>query len=204
MTMKKPQRPISKTASVRVIAGQYRRRLVHFIDAEGLRPTPDRVRETLFNWLADDLPNANVLDCCAGSGALGFEALSRGARQVSMIEPNREQLAQLRQTQQQLQIGAAQLQLYQGTAQSQIPLLPKQVFDVVFIDPPYALDLWQTLLQALVDHRLIDATSLLYVETNAEHAGLLGDWLPQLTLRKHKKMGQIYAAIYQWQPLTQS
>ncbi|MDG9706581.1 RsmD family RNA methyltransferase, partial [Streptomyces sp. DH37] len=73
---------------MRIIGGEYRRRLVAFIDADGLRPTPDRVRETVFNWLADDLVNAKVLDCCAGSGVLGFEALSRGAKQLTSIEPN--------------------------------------------------------------------------------------------------------------------
>ena len=199
--MKNKHRPIAnlKTASVRLIAGQYRRRLVQFIDADGLRPTPDRVRETLFNWLADDLPNANVLDCCAGSGALGFEALSRGARQVSMIEPNREQLAQLRQTQATLQITAYQLQLYHGTAETQIPLLPTQVFDVVFIDPPYALDLWQPILQALTEHHLINQNTVLYIESNAEHETILGNWFAQLTPFKSKKMGQIFAGLYQWQ-----
>lgn len=73
---------------VRIIGGQYKRRLISFVDADGLRPTPDRLRETLFNWLLADTLDALVLDVCAGSGVLGIEALSRGAKQAVLIEPN--------------------------------------------------------------------------------------------------------------------
>lgn len=73
---------------LRIIGGKWKRRQLPFANIEGLRPTPDRVRETLFNWLMWDIQNAQVLDLCAGSGALGFEALSRGAANVVMIEPD--------------------------------------------------------------------------------------------------------------------
>ena len=76
---------------LRIIGGEWKRRQLPFASIDGLRPTPDRVRETLFNWLMWDIQNTNVLDICAGSGALAFEALSRGASQVVMIEPNTQQ-----------------------------------------------------------------------------------------------------------------
>ena len=137
--MAKPSKQPEKPSQVRIIAGQYRRRLVGFIAAEGLRPTPDRVRETVFNWLGDDLINARVLDCCAGSGVLGFEALSRGARQVICVEPNRQQRRQLTNTQASLGIAPQQFIIYQQTIEDALTTLPKnECFDVVFIDPPFA------------------------------------------------------------------
>ena len=81
---------------VRIIGGEWKRRLVQFESLDGLRPTPDRVRETLFNWLMWELPNARVLDLCAGSGALGIEALSRGAAFCTFVEPQRKQADRLR------------------------------------------------------------------------------------------------------------
>ena len=83
--------------SVRIIGGQYRRRVLKFPDSEGLRPTPDRVRETLFNWLGQELDGWNCLDLFAGSGALGFEAVSRGAAKVVMVEQAPRVLAALRE-----------------------------------------------------------------------------------------------------------
>ena len=82
------QEKSSSAGQVRIIGGQFKRRSVSFIDAEGLRPTPDRLRETLFNWLLADIHGAYVLDSCAGSGVLGFEALSRGAAHCTFIEMN--------------------------------------------------------------------------------------------------------------------
>lgn len=186
----------TKRSSVRIIAGQYRRRLVEFIDAEGLRPTPDRVRETLFNWLDNALPNARVLDCCAGSGVLGFEGLSRGAMQVVMVEPNQQQAKQLAITQQQLNIANDKICIINNTIQHALPNLTS-VFDVVLIDPPYPLDLWQTILQGLSQANLIDSNTLIYIEADRPHEAILGDWLDKMTSLKTKKMGQIYCGIYQ-------
>ncbi len=92
---------------VRIIGGQYKRRIVSFIDAEGLRPTPDRLRETLFNWLIADIHDAKVLDSCAGSGVLGFEALSRGAAHTTFIEVSPAQVTMLRQSAEQLRLDAS-------------------------------------------------------------------------------------------------
>lgn len=188
----------SAKSSVRIIAGEYRRRLVEFIEADGLRPTPDRVRETLFNWLQDDIVNQRVLDCCAGSGVLGFEALSRGAATVIMLEPNATQYQQLLTTQQQLQISSNKLSIINATAQQAIEQLPPQsAFGVIFLDPPYALNLWQELLQCLINKQLIDVNTLVYIEADRPHPQILGEKLIDITVIKEKKMGQIYCGIYQ-------
>ncbi|MFW2176198.1 MULTISPECIES: 16S rRNA (guanine(966)-N(2))-methyltransferase RsmD [unclassified Moraxella] len=214
---KKSPNPTKKPSlsQVRIIAGEYRRRLVSFIDADGLRPTPDRVRETLFNWLADSLPNSRVLDCCAGSGALGFEAVSRGASHVTLIEANREQFLQLQRTQQQLAIPSNRLTCLHGKAEQLIPQLSpltpttlstiednsrnatnRTAFDVIFLDPPYALELWQPILQALSKQGLMDSETLIYIEANQPHADVLGEFSAQLHPIKDKKIGQIYIALY--------
>lgn len=201
--MKKNQKPNSqkpntqKLSQVRIIAGKYRRRHISFIDADGLRPTPDRVRETVFNWLADELVNARVLDCCAGSGVFGFESLSHGASLVEMIEPNRNQFLQLHNTRQTLQIDPQKLNIHQATAETVLPSFGKTGFDVVFLDPPYALNLWQTLLKLLIDNQLINNNSLIYIEANQPHDEILGAYYPKLVAIKYKKMGQIFAGIYQ-------
>ena len=183
---------------VRIIGGEYRRRLVAFIDADGLRPTPDRVRETIFNWLADDLVNAKVLDCCAGSGVLGFEALSRGAKQLTCIEPNHEQFRHIKATQALLGIDDTKIVTMEATIQHALPQLANtEPFDVVFIDPPYQLALWGTILHGLINHQLIHPQTLLYIESDQDHTQLLESFTASLEPIKYKKMGQIFAGIYQ-------
>ena len=98
---KQQAKPIA-AGEVRIIGGQFKRRIVRFVESEGLRPTPDRLRETLFNWLIADIRDAHVLDSCAGSGVLGFEALSRGASHCTFIEMNVLQSQMLRQSAEQL------------------------------------------------------------------------------------------------------
>lgn len=181
---------------VRIIAGDYRRRNVSFIDADGLRPTPDRVRETIFNWLMNDIVNAKILDCCAGSGVLGFESLSRGAKNVVMIEPNLQQYQQLLMTKQTLQITDNRLTCYQKTAEDILPTLT-EAFDVIFLDPPYSLNLWQMLLDLLIKHQLIHQQTLIYVEADRPHEQCFDNFSQQLHTIKEKKMGQIYVGLYQ-------
>ena len=200
--MSKPNKKSANSAAtvshVRIIGGAYRRRLVAFIDAAGLRPTPDRVRETVFNWLADDIVNANVLDCCAGSGVLGFEALSRGARRLTCVEPNREQLSHIKATQVMLAIPDSKFTALAATIEQALLQLPAGApFDVVFIDPPYQLDLWGTILKGLVDKQLITPRSLLYIESDRDHTLFLDKIAITLEPLKYKKMGQIFAGIYQ-------
>ncbi len=177
---------------LRIIGGEWKRRQLAFASIEGLRPTPDRVRETLFNWLMWDIQNTKVLDLCAGSGALAFEALSRGAAHVVMIEPDRTQAQFLSQNLELLKVTKARAQLKVSTAQQALPTLKEQ-FDLVFLDPPYALDLWTSLAE-LADP-LIKQDALIYIEADRD--------LPLLQLPaswqliKSTKAGTVRAGLYQ-------
>ena len=175
---------------LRIIGGKWKRRQLPFANIEGLRPTPDRVRETLFNWLMWDIQNAQVLDLCAGSGALGFEALSRGAANVVMIEPDVSQARFLKDNMQLLQANNCQLMV--ATAQRALNTLNVQ-FDVLFLDPPYALDLWQEL--SVLAEPLLADNAYIYVEADRDLALLkLPDTWQQI---KHTKAGVVQAALYQ-------
>jgi len=201
---------------VRIIGGQYKRRIVSFIDAEGLRPTPDRLRETLFNWLIADIHDAKVLDSCAGSGVLGFEALSRGAAHTTFIEVSPAQVTMLRQSAEQLRLDASSHQIIQGTAEQ---VLTKNqtiqgFFDIVFIAPPYAQDLWQPILTALIKQSLINTETLIYLEADkdltlqldqlvasinesAEPPAEITQSLIRFECLKQTKVGQVVAGLYQ-------
>ena len=144
---------------VRIIGGAWRRRLLDFPAAAGLRPTPDAVRETLFNWLGQTLDGLMCLDLFAGSGALGFEAASRGARQVVMVEQNRQVLDALRASVSSLQADTVVLQQRDGV---KFLLQNTQRFDVVFVDPPYRAGLQATVLGALSAH--LNPNARVYVE----------------------------------------
>jgi len=124
--------------TVRIIGGSWRSRVLRFPDAADLRPTPDRVRETLFNWLGQDLSGLACLDLFAGSGALDFEALSRGAASVVMVEKDAAALQALRENAHKLQ--AANLTVVRGDA-LEFARETRARFDIVFVDPPYRLGL---------------------------------------------------------------
>jgi 16S rRNA (guanine966-N2)-methyltransferase len=145
---------------VRIIAGKWRSRVVKFPATSQLRPTPDRVRETLFNWLGQRLDDLSCLDLFAGSGALGFEALSRGASRVVMIERDRAVAAAIRETARELDAQAADVVEADSIAYLQ---RPGERFDVAFVDPPYASDLAAKSL-ALLPPRL-NAGARVYVES---------------------------------------
>ncbi len=119
---------------MRIIGGALRRRRLHFPSRPGLRPTPDRVRETLFNWLGQDLTGWQCLDLFAGSGALGFEAASRGADRVVMVDLDRAVVDALRQQAQQWEV--AQVEIHQAEAVAYLSRAPGP-FDLVFLDPPF-------------------------------------------------------------------
>ncbi len=128
---------------------------------EGLRPTGDRVRETLFNWLQPVLGGSRCLDCCAGSGALGFEAASRGAASVSMIEADRVAYNVLSDSKAQLK--AEQIELFFGRVEDFLNTT-KTPFGVVFLDPPYQLDLWTKIAFLLTDKALLNDGAWIYLE----------------------------------------
>lgn len=148
---------------VRINAGLWRSRILKFPDAEGLRPTPDRVRQTLFNWLGQDLTGKTCLDLFAGTGALGFEAMSRNAKAATLLELAKAPFLALQQNQRQL--SATQATLLQADALKFLAA-NTQPFDVIFCDPPYHLGWLDKLLPILGKH--LTAGGWLYVE--AEYA----------------------------------
>jgi len=158
-----PQRAHGAANRVRIIGGQYRRRLLDFPGSAGLRPTPDRVRETLFNWLGQDLPGWHCLDLFAGSGALGFEAASRGAERVVMIERDRAALEALEKNR--AVLGASQVSILRADALAWLAN-DRESFDLIFIDPPFDSGLAEGVLADLAVH--LKPGGQAYVEQGAE------------------------------------
>jgi 16S rRNA (guanine966-N2)-methyltransferase len=150
-----------KANTVRIIAGAWRSRQVTFPGEAGLRPTPDRVRETLFNWLGQDMTGKRCLDLFAGSGALGFEALSRDAREVVFVERSARIRGAIADNAERL--GAGRIRLVAGDA-LEFAATTSDRFDVVFVDPPYGSGLVETALPLLP--RLLAADALVYVESD--------------------------------------
>ncbi|MCA1896886.1 16S rRNA (guanine(966)-N(2))-methyltransferase RsmD [Shewanella putrefaciens] len=183
------------SGQVRIIAGQWRSRRLPIQDLEGLRPTTDRVRETLFNWLANDIVNARVLDCFGGSGALALEALSRYASFAQIIELQRGAAIQLRENLQTLKCDKAEVL----NADTLVVLQRgcEQGFDVVFIDPPFRKGLAEKTIQLLDTQGWLNDGALIYVEIESE--------LTQLAIPsrwhalKEKNAGQVSYRLYQYQ-----
>ncbi|MDT8406799.1 MAG: 16S rRNA (guanine(966)-N(2))-methyltransferase RsmD [Methylococcales bacterium] len=180
---------------VRIIGGHWRGRLLTFATVPGLRPTPDRVRETVFNWLNFDLPGSHCLDLFAGSGALGFEAASRGAASVSLVESHPEQLTHLRANAERL--AATGVAIHAGEALAFLAQA-KAPFDIVFVDPPYAAGLLPEVLQALTGQGCLQPLAKIYFELPKR------DVLPvmpkTLQLIKQQRAGQIHYYLWQYQP----
>ena len=176
---------------VRIVGGAWRSRLLEVAAVPGLRPTPDRVRETLFNWLQPVLPGAVVLDLFAGSGALGLEAVSRGAARAVLVERDPVQAAGLRATVQKLQ-GQAQVQVVQDDALRWLAALEAGVqFDIAFLDPPFDDGLWQAALQALLPR--MAGSAWIYVESPASQVPVLpASW----RLHRELRTAQARAALY--------
>lgn len=140
--------PAPSANRVRIIGGLWRRRQIRFPTAEGLRPTPDRVRETLFNWLGQDLTGKRCLDLYAGTGALSLEAASRGAMLAVAVDRNRALIDSLAATKSAL--GANALELHVADARTHVAR-ESRTFDVIFLDPPFRDDPWDWLLPACIE-----------------------------------------------------
>lgn len=171
-----------KTGKVRIIGGHWRSRLISFPQLPDLRPTADRIRETLFNWLGQDLTGMNCLDLFSGSGALGFEAVSRGARQVVMLENNALVYQSLQHNKHELQ--ADQIELIKEDA---LHFLHRDVrrFDVIFVDPPYRLELSSQILTLLPLH--LKENGLVYLENNRQPT-LGSEW----QIRRQSQAGNVF------------
>lgn len=177
---------------LRIIGGQWRSRLLPFPDVEGLRPTTDRVRETLFNWLQPYLPGSQVLDVFAGSGALGLEALSREADQVTLIEKNQKAAKQLQENVRTL--NANNCAIHMGDALSILTTLAT-TYDVIFLDPPFGQGLLPHCIDAIEQHGLCKEHGWVYIESEQD--------LAQLNIPKHwrlhreKKAGQVKLRLFE-------
>ncbi|MFL0806264.1 MAG: 16S rRNA (guanine(966)-N(2))-methyltransferase RsmD [Oceanobacter sp.] len=177
----------SSNQQLRIIGGEWRSRRLRFPEVDGLRPTLDRVRETLFNWLQFDVEGARVLDAFAGSGALGLEALSRGAREVIFLEKHPKAALQLQQNLQTLQ--AQNAQVWAGDALNWLSSNPGP-YDLVFLDPPFGAQLLQPAIDALV---LVPGARV-YVE---HEAGLMPQIPSQWQEIKSKKTKEFHFRLFE-------
>ncbi len=175
---------------VRIIGGEWKRTKLAVADKPGLRPTPDRVRETVFNWLGQDLTGWRCIDAFAGTGALGFEAASRGAREVTLVEHDTALVAQLKRIQTQLQASATQI--VRGDGVAALKHLDAGSMDAVFIDPPFDSVVFEPALQAAA--RAVAPDGFIYLEApvawtdeQLEGAGL--------TVHRHMKAGAVHAHL---------
>ena len=175
---------------VRIIGGQWKRTKLPVRDKPGLRPTPDRVRETLFNWLGQDLEGWHCVDAFAGTGALGFEAASRGAAQVLMVEQDPQLVELLRATKSKLQADAVDVRRANGL--SLLTSVPARSIDVVFLDPPFDTNVWDKALRAASD--AVADGGFVYLEAPKEWKD---DQLAPfgLVLQRHMKAGAVHAHL---------
>ncbi len=175
---------------VRIIGGNLRNSRLRVPELPGLRPTPARVRETVFNWLAPMIAGARCLDLCAGTGALGIEAYSRGAASVQFVERDAQAAQALRANLARLKLMSAVV----TTAEAATFLRgPAQPCDLVFLDPPFALDLWAPLAGQLEAGGWLAAQALIYVESpRAGVAGLPAHW----SVHREAQAGEVRFALY--------
>lgn len=182
----------AKQSQLRIIGGQWRGRKLLFTPVQGLRPTTDRVRETLFNWLAPFIHEARCLDLFAGSGALGLEALSRGAAHCDFIDTSAAALRQI----------ALHLETLQASRQGICHNSPAEGFlqsstatyDIVFVDPPFGMNLVNPACLALAQNQLLADGALVYVETAAGDPGPLVP--PGWHLHRHKLAGGVAYRLF--------
>ena len=180
----------SPTGRLRIVAGKWRSRLLPIADEAGLRPTSERIRETLFNWLASTIEGSRCLDLYAGSGALGLEALSRGAREVVFVENSARAVTVLQESVATLDAAGASVKKTDALRYLQGDSEP---FDIVFLDPPFAADLLEDLCRLLDDRDWLNAGARVYLEQDHDRP------LPRLpdgwVVLKEKTAGNVRYAL---------
>ncbi len=187
---------IKQRGDVRIISGAKRGSKIRVSEAPGLRPSGDRIREMLFAWLQESIVGCHCLDMYAGSGALGFEAASRGAEQVVLLEKNRSVVDMLKENAQRVKFenvgivagDATHAATYQG------PALSQSKFDVVFVDPPFADDLHQASIDLIEHLQLLSPSAHVYVEIDKRHNPL--SFPDHWQLHRDKVAGQVRAQLY--------
>jgi 16S rRNA (guanine966-N2)-methyltransferase len=188
------QRGPTPAGKVRIIAGRLRGSRLAVPDRPGLRPTPDRVRETLFNWLAPVIDGARCLDLFAGTGALGIEALSRGASECALIESDRDLARRLRENIERLKVEGARvietdaMAYLSGTAQR---------FDIAFVDPPFGANLWSESMRRLETRGWLAESAWIYVESPLDAAP---EPPPRWMLHRENRAGAVRYALYRRAP----
>lgn len=191
---RQPKTTPARTGSnqLRIIGGQWRSRRLAFPDVPGLRPTPDRVRETLYNWLAAHINGAHLLDCFAGSGALFLEGLSRGATGGTALELNRNAVASLRDNLQLLD--ASQGEVIHTDSLHWLDQSASRQFDLVLLDPPFHQGLLQRSCQLVQEQGWLAPDALIYTESEQPPStlGLPTSW----QLHREKHSGQVYYALW--------
>lgn len=178
---------------IQIIGGLYRGKKIAFPDAEHLRPTPNRVRETLFNWLMHDIKNARCLDAFAGSGALGLEAFSRGAAKVTFVEQAPTVFAHLKKISK--QFASSKLHIVKDDFLSYVSA-SADAFDIVFLDPPFSLNYIPQCLDAIFESKLLANEGLVYIEAPTTVVINEQQWL-QI---KSKKAGQVVYGLLKKRP----
>ena len=184
----------SSTGNIRIIGGEHRGRKLPVLNLEGLRPTTDRMKETVFNWLMLDVRNARCIDCFAGAGSLGFEALSRGASHVQFIELDKPAAQQLLNNISLLRIEAQRANVQQGNALQVLETITKAA-DLIFIDPPFHKNLVQTCVDIIQSKGLAKVGSKIYIEreNDAQSTHVPNNW-QQI---KDKSTQQVSAKLYE-------
>lgn len=184
---KQDRKPRKPPGSVRIIGGQWRGRRVPVPDSEGLRPSGDRCRETLFNWLQPFLHKAKCADLFAGTGVLGLEAVSRGAASAALVEKSRTVASVLRQSVGML--GARQVAVVEGDALSWLAQQAPSSMDIVFVDPPFALNMAEKVMASLAQTQALRPGGLVYLESAApDLAPVTG---PGWEVLKEKRLGEV-------------
>lgn len=181
-------KPLGK---LRIIGGDFRRRQLTVLDKPGLRPTPDRVRETLFNWLGQALYGKKVLDLFAGTGALGIEAISRGAAQVTFVESDRQVAAHITQNLETLKAQQGDVVVREAQA---FLMQPAQCFDIVFLDPPFHQGWAAGCCATLEADHWLAPEAMIYLETERD---LTPDVPTHWVLHRETQAGESTARLYQ-------
>jgi len=184
---RKTNKKKTQAGQLRIVAGNWRSRLLQIADVPGLRPTSERIRETLFNWLAARIHGARCLDLCAGTGALGLEALSRGAAELVFVERSPLALGALKSNIEML--GGANAEVLQADARDYLGASCVKPFDIVFLDPPFAADLYDELCRLLAAQRWLADDARIYIEMDKSQPepNIPGGW----QVLKNKTAGNV-------------
>ncbi|MCO6538416.1 16S rRNA (guanine(966)-N(2))-methyltransferase RsmD [Gilliamella sp. ESL0232] len=179
--------------SIRIIGGKWRGRKLSVLDKQGLRPTTDRIKETLYNWLMPVIHDSDCLDCFSGSGSLGFEAVSRGAQSVTLLEKDK-QVAQLLSKNKQI-IASNAIDIYHTDTLQWLNRPAVKQFDIVFIDPPFHQSLVAKTVNELENNNWLKPLAYIYIETEIQHD--LTTYIPtNWRLHREKIAGQVHSYLF--------